>query len=281
MLPAQQRFWPDPQPLVERMGQDFFRQLPESPGIYMMRGAEDSILYVGKAKNLRNRLGSYRRACPERLSRRIVRLLHLVQNIHWEICVDEPSSLAREAELLLQLRPRFNRAGVWKGRENFLVWRGVASGLEIAVAGAVEEGWNGFGSLDGVAIYLHRALVRLLWNQMNPEKGIAGMPPGWFAGSHSQRMLLAHGKWEVIAEAADRLSELARGNIEIFSNWIAPPDSLFEQQCLAEDLADVSEWIGKRRDRMGLDANDDSRHSAGKMRSDPSISIRNFGEQLI
>ena len=52
MLSAQQRFWPDPQPLVERLGREFFRHVPESPGVYLMRGLGDAVLYVGKAKNL-------------------------------------------------------------------------------------------------------------------------------------------------------------------------------------------------------------------------------------
>jgi hypothetical protein len=39
----QQRFWPDPQPLVERLGVEFFRSAPESPGIYMMRGKAEAV----------------------------------------------------------------------------------------------------------------------------------------------------------------------------------------------------------------------------------------------
>jgi len=50
--------FPDPRPLVERLGQDFFRHLTECPGVYLMRDAQDSILYVGKAKNLKKRLNS-------------------------------------------------------------------------------------------------------------------------------------------------------------------------------------------------------------------------------
>ncbi|MBI4660259.1 MAG: GIY-YIG nuclease family protein [Verrucomicrobia bacterium] len=49
--------FPDPQPLVERLGRDFFRQFPEGPGVYLMRDAHEAILYIGKAKNLRKRLG--------------------------------------------------------------------------------------------------------------------------------------------------------------------------------------------------------------------------------
>src|SRR5216117_269038 len=57
---VQQRFWPDAQPLVERFGREFFRALPATPGVYLMREISGTVIYVGKAKNLKRRLGSYR-----------------------------------------------------------------------------------------------------------------------------------------------------------------------------------------------------------------------------
>ncbi len=74
-------------------------------------------VYVGKARNLRRRLGSYRVANPERLPRRIIRLLHQVRRIEWDVCASEVAAREREALLICVLQPRFNRAGqVWAGR---------------------------------------------------------------------------------------------------------------------------------------------------------------------
>src|ERR1041385_3990947 len=111
----QMLMFPDPRPLVERFGPEFFRQLPEGPGVYLMRDARDVVLYVGKAKNLRQRLNAYRVANPDRMPRRHLRLLRAVVRIELQKYPDEASALARESELLLALKPRFNRAGTWRG----------------------------------------------------------------------------------------------------------------------------------------------------------------------
>jgi excinuclease UvrABC nuclease subunit len=103
-----------PKPLVERFGEDFFRALPEVPAVYLMCGANEGVLYVGKARNLRKRLSSYRVANPERLPRRIIRLLHQVRRIEWDECRSEEAARHREELLICVLTPRFNAAGkVW------------------------------------------------------------------------------------------------------------------------------------------------------------------------
>ncbi len=112
-----------PKPLVERFGEDFFRQLPTTPGVYFMCGQTEGVLYVGKARNLRKRLGSYRVANPERMPRRIVRLLHQVRRIEWDECPTEEAAREREELLICVLAPKFNAVG--KIREQ----RGARNGL--------------------------------------------------------------------------------------------------------------------------------------------------------
>jgi len=72
------------------------------------------VLYVGRAKNLQRRLSAYRVANPERLPRRIIRLLHCVTRIEYDECVTEEAAQEREAMLICVLAPGFNRSGkVW------------------------------------------------------------------------------------------------------------------------------------------------------------------------
>ena len=133
-MPASQTLlFLDPRPLVERLGEEFFRQLPARPGVYLMQDAAQVVLYVGKAKSLRQRLSHYRVANPDRMGRRHLRLLRQVVRIELQECADEIAALAREAELLRALKPKFNRAGVWPATPRFLVWRWTSQTLELVI----------------------------------------------------------------------------------------------------------------------------------------------------
>ena len=114
MATGQLWLFPPMRPLVERLGEIFFRQIPSGPGVYLMCGTEAGVLYVGSAKNLHRRLGSYRVANPERMSRRTIRLLNRVRRIEFDLCASEAAARAREELLICVLAPPFNRAGkVW------------------------------------------------------------------------------------------------------------------------------------------------------------------------
>ncbi len=111
MATGQLWLFPPPKPLVARLGEEFFRTLPDQPGVYLMCGPSEGVLYVGKAKNLRQRLASYRVANPERLPRRVIRLLYQVTRIEIDLCASEAAAQAREELLICVLGPKFNRAG--------------------------------------------------------------------------------------------------------------------------------------------------------------------------
>jgi len=210
-----------------------------------MRDKADAVLYVGKAKSLRHRLGSYRVANPERMARRTLRLLNLVETIRWEECADEMAALRRESELLLSLRPRFNRAGVWKGPKRYLLWRNGSLGLELAVVTEPEQGWNCLGSFGAHAIYLHRALVRVLWCQLQPAKGLIGMPARWFDGEGEPRAVIPYADHQICADICFQLEALGAMDMDSFENGLVPPANLFEERCREEDVAYLKERFGK------------------------------------
>jgi predicted GIY-YIG superfamily endonuclease len=176
----------DERPLVERLGVEFFQKAPECPGVYLMRNSADEVLYVGKARNLRKRLGSYRVANPDRMRRRHLRLLRSVARIELHACDSEDSALAKESALLRSLRPRFNKVGTWPSPPRYLLWRLSADGFDLAVRTTVEPGWFSVGPLGAGALPLRNLLLRLLWCGVFPERGLSGMPAGWFRGSRNE-----------------------------------------------------------------------------------------------
>src|SRR5690348_1667295 len=80
---------------------------PTSPGVYRMLNAANDVLYVGKAKNVRKRLSSYARANAP-LPARILRMIAATVNVEIISTITETEALLLEANLIKQLRPRFN-----------------------------------------------------------------------------------------------------------------------------------------------------------------------------
>src|SRR3984893_12243495 len=83
------------------------RLAPTSPGVYRMLNAANDVLYVGKAKNVRKRLASYSRAHAPPAAR-ILRMIAATVTVEIVSTSTETEALLLEANLIKQLRPRFN-----------------------------------------------------------------------------------------------------------------------------------------------------------------------------
>src|SRR5690242_10746830 len=161
--------------LLERFGSDFFRQVPERPGVYLMCGADAGVIYVGKAKNLRQRLASYRSADLDQIPRKLRRLLCAVERIVWDECTDESAALERESELLQAMRPRFNTVGVRPRMPDYLGWQVADGGLKIGV-GAATANWPERHGPDVQARRIYGPLLRSLWWALHPTARWDQMP---------------------------------------------------------------------------------------------------------
>ena len=83
------------------------RHAPTSPGVYRMLNAANDVLYVGKAKNVRKRLSSYARTTAAQPAR-IMRMIAATVAVEIISTSTETEALLLEANLIKQLRPRFN-----------------------------------------------------------------------------------------------------------------------------------------------------------------------------
>ena len=89
------------------------RSLPKSPGIYQYFDARGRLLYIGKAKNLANRVKSYWRFTPRlapnpNLSPRIRKMLGETAALHTILVESEHDALILENSLIKQLKPKYN-----------------------------------------------------------------------------------------------------------------------------------------------------------------------------
>jgi excinuclease ABC subunit C len=80
--------------------------IPKNPGVYKMLGAKKEILYIGKAKNIPNRLKSY--VSDANLPIRTERMLSLTKFLETTTTSNESEALLLEANLIKKHKPRFN-----------------------------------------------------------------------------------------------------------------------------------------------------------------------------
>jgi len=80
-------------------------EIPEDPGVYRFYNKSDKVIYVGKAKNLKNRLSSY---FGSNLAQKTYRMVHEAVRVDWTIVKTELEALALEFSWIKQYHPTYN-----------------------------------------------------------------------------------------------------------------------------------------------------------------------------
>jgi excinuclease ABC subunit C len=82
------------------------KDVPENPGVYLMLDALGNIIYVGKAKNLKNRLRQYFHNSVKTV--KVMAMLDHVADFRYIICATEVDALVTENNLIKKYKPKYN-----------------------------------------------------------------------------------------------------------------------------------------------------------------------------
>jgi excinuclease ABC subunit C len=93
--------------MVSNLVAEQLRQLPSSPGVYLMRDADGKIIYVGKAANLQHRVRSYF-GTSQKLSPKIERMVERIADIDYFVTSSEQEALILELNLIKRHHPHYN-----------------------------------------------------------------------------------------------------------------------------------------------------------------------------
>lgn len=94
--------------ILKKTLEDRLAQVPAKPGVYIMKNAHDKIIYIGKAKVLKNRVRSYFDGREKTGHRAATLILPHIQEIEWIITESESEALILEANLIRKHSPTYN-----------------------------------------------------------------------------------------------------------------------------------------------------------------------------
>ena len=86
---------------------DFIKNLPTEPGVYKFLDQDNEPIYIGKAKNIKNRVTSYFSQSGNQ-TKKVKRVVNLSKKIEFILTNSELEALLAEQHLIKQIKPRFN-----------------------------------------------------------------------------------------------------------------------------------------------------------------------------
>ncbi|MDD7794098.1 GIY-YIG nuclease family protein [Clostridium sp. 'White wine YQ'] len=84
------------------------KELPSTPGVYLMKDSLNNIIYVGKSKNLKSRVGSYFQNSKSH-SPKVIKLVQNLKDFDYILTDTEFEAFMLECKLIKEIKPRYNR----------------------------------------------------------------------------------------------------------------------------------------------------------------------------
>ena len=191
MSERQLRLFAHSKPLLERLGKEFFKAVPPRPGVYLMFGQSDRVLYIGQTNNLRARLGTYKNCNPNHTPRKVLRLVHQVDRIDLEFCESAIDARLRENELLRTHRPKFNRVNTFPKAHFFFGAEWEPTHLRLWLTNAPSESEALYGAFKGNTRAAFGALAMLIWSYLHCPQSHHDFPFGMLRAQPPKTFLIS------------------------------------------------------------------------------------------
>jgi len=99
---------------MQKIINNYTKDIPHLPGVYIMRDSAANIIYVGKAKDLKNRISSYFHSDT---NSKAATIINSMRTINYILCSSEREALILERNLIKKIQPHFN--AMWKDDKSY------------------------------------------------------------------------------------------------------------------------------------------------------------------
>jgi excinuclease ABC subunit C len=214
-------------------------EAPDLPGVYRFFDEHGELIYVGKAKRLKRRLGMYR-CVPEKSRRKkhrkLLKLLSAAASITWETTATHLDACVLELRLIQTLKPKLNVAGRFHTSYPFVGMRVANARLYFALSAKSDRlaGFTSFGAfrsreVTGEAFYALLRLLNFVGHKEKSRQGAHGfrqIPAGWceaweafFAGAAHEALEALTLRLLESAAARARAAEIQEGIAALQRFW--------------------------------------------------------------
>jgi excinuclease UvrABC nuclease subunit len=97
----------------KKFGPDFLKSVPTCPGVYFFRNQLGELIYIGKAKNLRRRLGQYKNAKRRKKHAKMRSIITEAASLEFQTLATDLDACLEETRLIQEHRPKWNVAGAF------------------------------------------------------------------------------------------------------------------------------------------------------------------------
>ena len=169
--------------LVNKLGKNRFENIPQKPGIYRFYDVNEKLIYVGKAKNLRKRLFTYKRASAGKTTRKEAGLIRKIHRFEYDVLGSEKEALLAENRWIREKRPEFNHQNKNVETYYFIILYALKNGfgLEYTMSASIP-----------VRFQEEKFEYRMFLNQEDKRDVISAELYGCFKGHRSVRIHLGN-----------------------------------------------------------------------------------------